>query len=225
MRPEGDTDNVVFSGDWRLPAPASSTVASVEFYGRTPSNIPFSGPMDWQNPVTPLDVTANGIIEPQDALWVINQLNHPTLVDSNGRLFDAATLNPVPMQFLDVNGDGYLSPVDVLYILNHLNAGTAAEGEMASPAATPLTQSVTVVSLPASNTATNGGPSPGDEEANRTSSPADYCFGNPQHAPCIGTDTAINREVRLETSDREEDLESILEDLATDVQSEWARLP
>ena len=65
--------------------------------------------------VDPLDVNADRIVNPQDALLVINALH--------GELFQRATLPAPPIGnnlFLDVNGDNCLSPLDALWVINEL---------------------------------------------------------------------------------------------------------
>ena len=75
----------------------------------------------WQNPNDPLDVTADTVVAPIDALKIINDLNR------NGarRLTD----EQVP-PFLDVNGDLHVAPIDALLIINELNLRARGEGEL-----------------------------------------------------------------------------------------------
>ncbi len=61
---------------------------------------------------TPMDVNADGVISPVDALQIINHLNA-----SQQRAFTAN---------LDVNADQLISPIDALLVINHLNASDAS---------------------------------------------------------------------------------------------------
>jgi hypothetical protein len=71
----------------------------------------------WQNPVSPLDVDASGVVVPLDVLQVINYLN-----THNAGPLPIPPVSPfVPPPFLDVNGDDWVTPLDVLVIINYLN--------------------------------------------------------------------------------------------------------
>lgn len=74
----------------------------------------------WTHPTQHLDVNRNGVIQPLDALLMINLLNReaaPELAEiPEGR----------PEAFYDTNGDGQLSPIDVLLVVNQLNRSTAS---------------------------------------------------------------------------------------------------
>ena len=78
---------------------------------------------DWQNPANQFDVNANGVIEPLDALLVINELTN--------RVFSApgtGSLPPAPAvvpQWLDVNADDFVGPQDALFVINNLGANAA----------------------------------------------------------------------------------------------------
>ena len=75
----------------------------------------------WQNPINPLDVTADGLVSPLDALVVINQLNA-----AGSRLLGQLPNAPNgPADYFDVNGDGAITPLDALQIINALNARVA----------------------------------------------------------------------------------------------------
>ena len=70
---------------------------------------------DWQNATNRLDVNMSGLVEPLDALIVINDINqHGT-----------RTLESKPTSYagplIDVNGDGTMSPLDALIVINSLN--------------------------------------------------------------------------------------------------------
>ncbi|WP_164103481.1 dockerin type I domain-containing protein [Candidatus Laterigemmans baculatus] len=74
----------------------------------------------WTHPTEHLDVNRNGVIQPLDALLMINLLNLPT----------PPALAEVPAgrpeAYYDTNGDGRLSPLDVLLVVNHLNRSPAS---------------------------------------------------------------------------------------------------
>ncbi len=79
----------------------------------------------WQNPADRFDVTADGVVNAQDVLQLVNDLN-----DQGPRqltLPDAAGAFPPP--YLDVSGDGSITPVDVLDVINHINVQLSGEGE------------------------------------------------------------------------------------------------
>jgi len=70
---------------------------------------------DWQNATNRLDVNMSGVVEPLDALIVINYINeHGT-----------GTLESKPANYsgplMDVNGDGSMSPLDALIVINSFN--------------------------------------------------------------------------------------------------------
>lgn len=116
----------------------------------------------WQSPssVGVEDVTNDGFVVPQDALYIINQLNSPggsrrlanpiigleqpvmiyTDINNDGQITDVdkigVDLTPT-LGYVDVNGDGFISPIDALMIINRLNApptGSEAEGESSAAA-------------------------------------------------------------------------------------------
>ncbi len=75
-----------------------------------------------QNPWWNLDVDANTIVTPSDALRIINVLNDPNSVRLVGS-------QPAAAPYLDVSGDGRYTPTDALLVINHLNAQGGGEGE------------------------------------------------------------------------------------------------
>ena len=81
----------------------------------------------WQNPVDPEDVNNNGVIQPLDALLIINELNDPQFSDpSNGALPVPPPISLVDGPYLDVNGDGFASPIDALLVINQLNSSASS---------------------------------------------------------------------------------------------------
>jgi hypothetical protein len=80
----------------------------------------------WTNPRERLDVSDNAVVDPMDALQVINHLNATgpaqlALPDLPGRM---------PPPLLDVDGDGHVLPHDALFVINYLNrTNNSGEGE------------------------------------------------------------------------------------------------
>jgi len=70
---------------------------------------------DWQNSTLPLDVNQSGIVEPIDALILINDINQSGMRPLGTKPTDYRG----PM--LDTNGDGSLSVMDVLLVINSFN--------------------------------------------------------------------------------------------------------
>ena len=105
----------------------------VRIFARDGLTLRMIGPRDWSNPVNPLDVNANGSVEPLDVLIIINELNAPKFRDAAGRLLDAASLPLFPDFYFDTNQDGFLVPLDALVIINFLNSfNSGLEGEETS---------------------------------------------------------------------------------------------
>ncbi len=78
---------------------------------------------DWQNAINRLDVNMSGLVEPLDALIVINDINQHV----SRSLEKKPTVYAGPL--MDVNGDGMMSPLDALIVINSLNrvdVGSAA---------------------------------------------------------------------------------------------------
>lgn len=62
-----------------------------------------------------MDINADGVVSPVDALQVINNLRHDSLSTRN-------------LAVMDVNGDGAVSSLDALAVVNRLNGGNLREG-------------------------------------------------------------------------------------------------
>ncbi|MCO6455599.1 MAG: VCBS repeat-containing protein [Pirellulaceae bacterium] len=78
----------------------------------------------WRNPVNSLDTSGDGLVAPNDALGLINDLN----------VLGARPLpaeRPADATFLDVTGDQMIAPVDVLVVINALNNGVAVPYRLA----------------------------------------------------------------------------------------------
>jgi hypothetical protein len=75
----------------------------------------------WQNSPRPNDVDNNSLVQPIDALLVINALNR----SGSGEL--GSTNNSPP--YIDVNGDGFITPLDALLVINELNRLSSGNGQ------------------------------------------------------------------------------------------------
>jgi hypothetical protein len=78
----------------------------------------------WQNPLKRLDVNGNKVIEPVDAVLIINQLN----AVGPGFLDNPPVQPFVPPPFFDVDCDNKLGPTDAVLVINALNSGEQSEG-------------------------------------------------------------------------------------------------
>lgn len=80
----------------------------------------------WTNPRDRFDVSNNQVVDPLDALQVINHLN--TAGPGELAEFDPSDETLPPL--LDVDGDGRVLPHDALYVINYLNRPDGSgEGE------------------------------------------------------------------------------------------------
>lgn len=84
----------------------------------------------WTNPTNPFDTNNSGVVQPIDALIIINDLNR-----NGARVLTTADLTP---PYLDVNGDLSVTPINALRIVNFLNrnsggqSNSGGEGELDS---------------------------------------------------------------------------------------------
>ncbi len=102
------------------PQPAQQTVEYVAGGLQRDVDFGFSSVVYlWHNAREPLDVNDDGLITPNDALQIINEINSRgarSLLDSN-----------IPYKpYVDVNGDNLVTPNDVLRVINYLNSHTFA---------------------------------------------------------------------------------------------------
>lgn len=79
-------------------------------------DIPSNSP--WHNALNSLDVNADRLVTPIDALLVINRLN----AIGAGPLAEGETAFP----YIDTNGDRVASPMDALLVINYLNQSAQA---------------------------------------------------------------------------------------------------
>lgn len=78
-------------------------------------------PNPFHNPSSPLDVNSDSLINPLDALLILNAIS-----TAGG----ASSISSFPPEgeYWDVNGDGFITPLDSLLILNHINRGGSSSG-------------------------------------------------------------------------------------------------
>jgi hypothetical protein len=79
----------------------------------------------WQNPLTPIDLDADGEVSPLDAALAINALNGGLGGALAGRFAPPALHGHVAgaaAEFLDADGDGHLSAIDPALVINALNS-------------------------------------------------------------------------------------------------------
>ena len=108
---------------------------------------------DWKNPLRPLDVNNDTLINALDVLLVVNNIN----------LFGQHALGAAPTSgaysFIDVNGDATVSSLDVLLIVNHINGAFASS---LPQSAAPLFQAASPVSQVAALSAVEATDTPGE---------------------------------------------------------------
>jgi hypothetical protein len=99
----------------------------------------------WHNAWLPADVTADRLVDPVDALYLINDIN-----TRGARSLPTPALSLQPPPYLDPTDDGMVSADDVLFVINELNRESSPEvapfqahfdfGTAASPLATGFAQ-------------------------------------------------------------------------------------
>jgi hypothetical protein len=104
----------------------------------------------WQNSSNHLDVDKNGLVQPLDALIIINDLN------SNGSR-QLPGLSSPPTYYLDVNGDGYAAPLDALQIINYLNSPSAQNAQSPVVSKSALAADTNFISTDVSSLSTQFG--------------------------------------------------------------------
>jgi len=128
--PSGDYDLQLPAGTWNV------TVTAAGFKNLTLPNIAVAGDnvkldftpevlTPWQNPNNPMDVTADTVVAPNDALRIINSLNK----DGPRSLPTVPVAPDVPPPFYDTSGDNFIAPGDASLVINFLNSQASAEGE------------------------------------------------------------------------------------------------
>ncbi len=106
----------------------------------------------WQQPIEPLDVDSNHVINPLDALVVISELGkHP-----EGKLPDLG--GEAPPAYVDTDGDGNCTPLDALAVIGQLTF-INAQMSAAAPVAAPLSASATLDTSPSASATLGTSPS------------------------------------------------------------------
>ena len=192
-------------------APTSVRLSSVSL---TPSP-----QFPWRNPSQSLDVNNNNVIEPLDALLVINELNNPQYSNQNALPRPVSpSLSTQPL--FDANGNNFIDPQDALLIINRLNGtgpgGEPAEGEaidletplFAPPATTIHTGELLAGAFPASSFPSSSFPSSGllSNDASRfvfrapsAAAPHSTTLDSPCIAvlPALATDPGVGNAIAL----------------------------
>ncbi|TWU17051.1 choice-of-anchor Q domain-containing protein [Allorhodopirellula heiligendammensis] len=125
----GANDHLLFTHaeEWRMTDPVGmgSTFQLTAATQSGDAAIIVSAAQPWQNFIRLNDVNVDGFVTALDALRVINELNEPKFSDSDGRLFDRASLTENPRSYYDTNGDGLVTALDALRVINELNTQPA----------------------------------------------------------------------------------------------------
>lgn len=169
-----------------------------------------ANPRSWLNSVQKFDTNADGSVVPLDALRIINQLNEPTILESNGKLPDLRSADST-LPFYDVNGDGFCTTNDVLQIINFLNS-LLGEGE-ARPEV-DYAQYQYLIAVPYQRLSVQHA----EEEGGVRSADVPTAVVNFQSVP--QTQLVHSLPVILATNPSDE-LESILDEIAEDVFDGW----
>jgi hypothetical protein len=126
-------DTVAVGPGWSFLGTGIEHDSFVRIFAQNNTVVRMAGPYEWSNPVNRLDVNADGSVEPRDVLNVVNALNSRQVVQADGALVDAMSLDVFPGFLFDVHPDGFLTPQDALSIINYLNeqprSSATAEGE------------------------------------------------------------------------------------------------
>jgi len=123
-------DTVNFGGGWSLTGSLVDAGVFFRVLEQGDVRLLLSGPHNWQNPIDRHDVNNDGTSPAlqADILPLINEINHPTVIDEFGKLADAATSF---IRFYDINGDGFLTAGDILVQINEANRQVGGGGESA----------------------------------------------------------------------------------------------
>lgn len=162
---------------------------------------------EFHNFSNPLDVNNDGKESPIDALLVINSLNN----GGAGVLSGGSGEGEPSKYYIDVNGDGRLSPIDALKVINFLNsrAGGSGEGEgsLAAFASVPQIES---------------GASQLVAEGEASSQPSVVASsGSAVYGPQLPANYYSMMADSLYDIEEQDELESVLDDLASDINSTW----
>lgn len=109
----------VFDITAALPASSVMVTSSSLTIESVPAPLGFSQTAPGTNPENAMDVNADGVVSPLDALVLINELN-------------GTSESFAGIMYTDVNSDGLTSPIDALLVISHLNAGPAPHAAMSA---------------------------------------------------------------------------------------------
>ena len=111
----GDDDNVTFSGNWvRTEGLVKANAFPAQEFKLDGATVQLIG-NTWNNYLTANDVNLDGLVEPLDALLVINYLR---IVE--GTELPSEFVNPFT-NFIDTNNDNRSTPIDALLVINELS--------------------------------------------------------------------------------------------------------
>lgn len=101
------------------------TVNNFIYQAEAVASFTIQGNSRWHNAGSPVDVIANGSVDPLDVLVLINFINA-----YGTRYLDDDVDEPRSPHFLDVDNDGSISPLDVVLVINWINRRNGnGEGE------------------------------------------------------------------------------------------------
>ncbi len=164
---------------------------------------------EFHNFSNPLDVNNDGKESPIDALLIINRLNS----GGAGVLTPPSGEGESGKYYVDVNGDGRVSPIDALKVINFLNSragrGGSGEGEGSLAAFASVPQIDSGVSQLVAEGEASSQPS---VEANS---------GSAVYGPQLPANYYAMLADSMYDVEEEDELESVIDDLASDVSSTW----
>ncbi len=148
------------------------------------------------------DVNNDGIVSPIDALLIINRLNS----GGAGVLTTGSGEGEPGKHYVDVNNDGRLSPIDALQVINGLNSrGGSGEGE-GSLAAPQIGSGISQLVA----------------EGEASSQPSVLAnSGSAVYGPQLPANYYAMLADSMYDVEEEDELESVLDDLASDVNGSW----
>jgi hypothetical protein len=118
-------DDALLQGEWTVDKPVFESGTSYHSLRREGLALKIANDRIWTNPVNPLDIDRNGVVQPLDALVEINYLNR-----GGSNLLPTPTgLADLPTAYLDPTGNGRAEPLDALLVINFLNRRATAEPE------------------------------------------------------------------------------------------------
>lgn len=165
-----------------------------------------NGEKSFHNFSNPLDVNNDGKTSPIDALLIINMLNNGL----GGFLFGGSGEGEPSKNYVDVNGDDMLTPIDALRVINYLNSRLGSgegEGSLAALASVPQIES---------------GASQLVAEGEASSQPSVVAnSGSAVYGPQLPVNYYSMLADSLYDIEEHDELESVLDDLASDINSTW----